>query len=224
MFVVNPLPRVKMNPCFATGDCQQLLHRYCAGVSLSCYKEMKREGDSFYCYGCSERRNKRDLAVLKHTVELLKQEIAELKKTLSQVQSESNVPPQDCGTHSQPSYASITGSGESVTDTRPKPQVVTTKERYHLDKKFNIIIYGIKECQKGTSKRERLESDLNSVVSVLTGVDNTIQSQSIKDIYRLGKFSQYHKYPRPLLVKFIRAADASTILSKKSSCESPCVH
>ena len=131
---------------FCNGDCQQLLHRYCAGVSLSCYKEIKGKGDSFYCYGCSERRNKRDLAVLKHTVELLKQEIAELKKTLSQVQSESaNVPRQDCGTHSQPSYASITGSGEPVTDTGPKPQVVTTKERYHLGRKF---ICGIKECQK----------------------------------------------------------------------------
>lgn len=172
----QPIATGKDESLFCNGDCQQLLHRYCAGVSLSCYKEIKGKGDSFYCYGCSERRNKRDLTVLKHTVELLKQEIAELKKTLSQVQSESNVPPQDCGTHSQPSYASITGSGESVTDTRPKPQVVTTKERYHLDKKFNIIIYGIKECQKGTSKRERLESDLNSVVSVLTGVDNTIQS------------------------------------------------
>ena len=48
------------------------------------------------------------------------------------------------------------------------------KEKYH-DKKFNIIFYGVDECPKGTPKRSQLESDLNSLVSVLSGFDNTIQ-------------------------------------------------
>ena len=78
-----------------------------------------------------------------------------------------------------PNQAMLLSLVESVTDTYPKPQVVTTKERYHLDKKFNIIIYGIKECQKGTSKRECLESDLNSVVSVL----GTFRRKSQKDTF-----------------------------------------
>ena len=64
---------------------------------------------------------------------------------------------------------------------------------------------------------------LTSVVSVLSGVDNAIQSQSIKDVYRLGKFKPDPKRSRPILVKFIRAADASSILSKKGSLSRPLV-
>ena len=123
------------------------------------------------------------------------------------MQSASTNEPKVCGTYS--------ASGESTSATTAiyqKPEVVTTKERYHLDKKFNVVIYGIKECQKGTSKHEHFHSDLISVVSVLTGLDNSIQSHS--DIYRLGKFPQHLRCPRPLLVKLIRV-EMSRVFSLK---------
>ena len=220
----QPIAVGKDESLFSGGDCQQSLHRYCAGVSLNGYKEMKGNGYPFCCFSCSEKRNKRDIATLKCTVELLKQEISELKSSLTQVQSASTNEPKVCGTYSQPSYASATASGESTSATTAvyqKPEVVTTKERYHLDKKFNVVIYGIKECQKGTSKHERFQSDLISVVSVLTGLDNSIQSHSVKDIYRLGKFSQHLRCPRPLLVKLIRVADVSSVLSKRGLLSHP---
>ena len=144
----QPIAVGKDESLFCGGDCQQSLHRYCAGVSLNGYKEMKGNGDPFCCFSCSEKRNKRDIATLKSTVELLKQEISELKRSLSQVQSASTNEPNVCGTYSQPSYASATASGESTSATTAiyqKSDVVTTKERYHLDKKFNVVIYGIKE-------------------------------------------------------------------------------
>ena len=91
----------------------------------------------------------------------------------------------------------------------------------HLDRKYNVIVYGVNESPKGTTKHARLESDLNGAVTVLSKLDNHIQNQSIKDVYRLGKFNPVAIHPRPLLVKFIRAADVVSVLSKKGSLSRP---
>ena len=71
------------------------------------------------------------------------------------------------------------------------------------------------ECPSGTPKSTRLKEDLKKAISVLSEVDQSINSHSIKDVYRLGKYSPDNRKPSPLLVKFIRAADATSILSKK---------
>ena len=82
------------------------------------------------------------------------------------------------------------------------------KKMSNLDRKF---IYGIDECPKVSSKSDRLDLDLCSVVSVVSKIDGTIQSQ---DCFCLDKFSPLQKQPRPILVKFIRIADVSTVLKK----------
>ena len=58
---------------------------------------------------------------------------------------------------------------------------------------------------------------LKVIWSFLSDLDSSIRYQSIKDVYRLGKFSSDKKKPRLLLVKFIKAADVSTVLSKRGS-------
>ena len=83
------------------------------------------------------------------------------------------------------------------------------------DKRYNVIVFGVEECKKGTSRSDRMQSDLESVVSVLTQIVPTIQSQSIKDSYRLGKFNPSSKRPRPILIKMIQTADVSSILANK---------
>ena len=65
----QPIAVGKDESLFCGGDCQQSLYRYCAGVSLNGYKEMKGNGDPFCCFSCSEKRNKRDIATLKSTLE-----------------------------------------------------------------------------------------------------------------------------------------------------------
>ena len=45
------------------------------------------------------------------------------------------------------------------------------------------------ECPSGTLKSTRLEEDLKKAISVFSEVDQSINSHSIKDIYRLGKYS-----------------------------------
>ena len=133
---------------------------------------------------------------------------------------------------SQRSYAAATCSGESITSstfthvsnplTIPSNRdAAAARPNNHLDRKYNVIVYGVNECPKGTTKHARLESDLNGAVTVLSKLDNHIQKKSIKDVYRLGKFNPVAIHPRPLLVQFIRATDVVSVLSKKGSLSRP---
>ena len=92
---------------------------------------------------------------------------------------------------------------------------------FNHDSKYNVVLYGVEECRSGMSRSTRLESDLTSVVRVFSTLDSSIQSQSVRDCHRLGKFSPGASRPRPILVKFIRAADVSRIFSKRGSLSSP---
>ena len=79
----------------------------------------------------------------------------------------------------------------------------------------------MEECRAGLSRAARLESDLSSVVNIFSGLDSSIQHQSIKDCYRLGKFSRGAARPRPILVKFVRVVDVAKIIFKKRSLSPP---
>ena len=210
---------------FCSGECQQWLHRYCAGVSINCYKELKAQanGTSFYCYGCSLKTNGREMAILKDAVESLKREVTELKSSLSSSQLPSKIiATQVCDTN-LPCNDGLSSTSESTTKVSlSNPEVTrSSKEKVYTDRKYNIVLYGVDECAKGIPKRGRFESDLSKAVSILSGLDESIQSESIKDIYRLGKFSQEKKRPSPLLVKFIRVSDVSNVLSKRRLLKHP---
>ena len=58
-------------------------------------------------------------------------------------------------------------------------------------------------------------------MSALSEIDININGDSISDLYRLGKYNENRDRPRPVLVKFIRAADASKILTSKTKLSSP---
>lgn len=64
---------------------------------------------------------------------------------------------------------------------------------------------------------------MEKATSVMSGLNGTISPQSIKDAFRLGKFIADSKKPRPLLVKFIRAIDATNILLLRGSLQNSSV-
>ena len=66
-----------------------------------------------------------------------------------------------------------------------------------------------------------MAADLESVVSVYATIDSTFQAQALKDCFRLGKYNPAHDKPRRILVKFVRIADVSNILSKKRNLHQP---
>ena len=76
-------------------------------------------------------------------------------------------------------------------------------------KKFNLVLYGIKECPKGTPRHSRLVSDLKSVADILSSIDTQVSQLSIRDNYRLGKYQPNRS--RPILVKMTRSSEVSSI-------------
>ena len=73
------------------------------------------------------------------------------------------------------------------------------------------------------SKPTRSINELDKFLPVLSKVDPLIQSTSIKDFHRLGKYKEVHTRPRLILVKFLRSFDANTVLSNRSQIPPPFV-
>ena len=203
---------------FCSGNCQKYLHRYCASVSESSYKTLTSEGaPPFLCFCCYRAKKDDQLMSLLSEIEKLKAEIYALKTGAApSVLAGPSVPSYVKAAESQrsPATTAVTpSSGESYT----KP----ASRQYHQDSKFNAVLYGVQECPSGMSKSARFESDLSATVNVLSPLDSSIQSLSIKDCFRLGKFSSDAPRPRPILIKFVRVADVTNILSKRKNLSHP---
>ena len=98
----------------------------------------------------------------------------------------------------------------------PKFNYNTTQTRAKesaSDKIFNIVIYGIPECEQGTPRYNRISSDLTSVTATIQNLCPEITEDSIKDCTRLGKYKTNNN--RPVLVKLVRSHDVSSILAKR---------
>ena len=141
----QPITKGKEDALFCIGDCQQWLHRYCAGVSTQCYRNFTGDSTPFLCFACSLVRHKKEIDSLKEAVEVLKGEIATLKSS----QSSQALPP--------PSPALLPG----VSPTDPQPggtiakTVNTTAPAFvsgSHDRKFNVVIYGVEECPSETER------------------------------------------------------------------------
>ena len=179
---------------------------------------MAEDADPFYCFCCYKVRKDEQVAALMDLVNSLKEDIVALKTAVAAR------PPLPC----TPALPTDQVSKDTVTE---KPSAMNGEPNSHTppnvsrgsytDKKFNVILYGINECQPGMSKLSRLQSDLASVVSVLSTIDSSIHIQSIKDCFRLGKFSPGKPRPRPILVRFIRIAEVTSILSRKGKLSRP---
>ena len=206
----QPVVKEKDESLFCGGGCQQWLHRYCAGVSTQVYKGIKEKGATFFCYACCLEKHRREIDGLNAAVDQLKGEIAELNSATSVQRSvPASLPPSSSRSVPAPiNEASISPPSSST--------VSSQANNRSQERKFNVVLFGVDESH-GVTKFARLEEDLKKATSVLSDVNESINSHSIKDIYRLGKFSTGNSKPRPLLVKFIRAADATRILSKRGS-------
>ena len=191
---------------------QQIVHRYCAGVGEPLYKSLSSDGaEPFLCYYCFRAQKDEQVSMLLNVIESMKKDISALKAKDAEVLPSSH------------SYSSATKEitpestrGESRTFRSNSYQQTLNHER-----KFNAILFGVNECAKGLSRLARYESDLNSVVSTLSSIDPSFQSRSIRDCFRLGKFSPNASRPRPLLIKFFRVVDVSNILSKRRALLKP---
>ena len=179
-------------------------------MSAPCYRSIAEKALPFYYFACCLVRHKIEIDTLKDTVEHLKGKIASLKSSQSLQTSQQSQAPQLMSSVPK-DLASVVSTSVNASST----PAISPPENH--ERKFNVVVHGIEECPRGTSRVLRFKGDMEKVVSSLSDLDNSIGYQSIKDVYHLGKFSSDKKKPRPLLVKFIRAADVSTVLSKRRS-------
>ena len=147
------------------------------------------------------------MAKLHDIVDLLKEELNALKKKSLNADWPPLTPDADRPTKNN-QLASAPGE-PTVRPTSHIPYTVNSASNvsHNPESKFNVVLYGVEECRSGLPRSARFESDLTSVVSVFSALDSSIQSQSVRDCYRLGKFFPGASRPRPLLVKFVRAAE-----------------
>ena len=88
------------------------------------------------------------------------------------------------------------------------------------DHKFNILLYGIQECTSTQTRPQRMISDLQNALQELSSLNDSINANSIKDIFRLGKFKKDQNCPRPLLITFLHATDAFSVLTNSNQLKS----
>ena len=85
------------------GKCQSLVHRYCAGITVSHYREIETCSTPFVCVVCTQQTSKAIITQLQSEVALLKKELDELKMAAATSTALANPP--------NPSYASAARAG-----------------------------------------------------------------------------------------------------------------
>ena len=199
---------------YCEGHCNSWLHRRCAGLSKPLFVSLEKSTDPFYCPHCQLRNLTTEISTLKVTIKSLNEKIATLQPV---VRSSDQLP-------NSKSIANISPEA-STADASQSKQSLLNKSSVSpptpVDKKFNIVIYGIKECPPKTTKVNRLEQDLQNIIHAFANVDFQIDANSIKDCIRLGKYKPEVSRPRPILVKFLRSTEATIALSKISLFKAP---
>ena len=200
---------------FCESICNSWIHRQCAGLSQALFKILEESEEPFYCPHCRLIAQDKQLRELKTMVEDLSKEVVSLKASVSDHQ-----PVRSSTSQQQPQKEIQMASNNATSTTSKQTQPPTTTNLTNRpsdgDHKFNVVIYGIDECSKGTPRRERLDHDLDKVTTIVTEAESSINPLSIRDLIRLGKYREQSKKPRPILIRFNRAIDTSLLLSKAS--------
>ena len=89
------------------------------------------------------------------------------------------------------------------------------RKSQHYDRKFNVVVYSLKEPAEGTPRYQRSMSDLQSVRESLESVDDNLSEHAIRDCLRLGRYN-VSKH-RLVLVKLSRTCDVASVLSKRKN-------
>jgi len=86
-------------------------------------------------------------------------------------------------------------------------------------RKYNAVVYGIPECETGTTKLECVKQDFCRVFDICSAtVPFSNPNNSICDTVCLEKYSVDSAWPRPVLVKFNSTVYVSNLLNNKKQC------
>ena len=142
-------------------------------------------------------------------------EIAKLTSSVAIIQEELSSRSAAATVVSSPQVGHTVSGSASGDGSAPSPGSVS------VDRKFNIVVFGISECTHGSLRHERLSQDLLKISDFLKTIDPSFSGMSISDFRRLGKYSPESNKPRPLLVSFLRTSDVQNVLGHAHEVSSP---
>jgi len=159
---------------YCESTCDAWLRRQCAGLSRILYISYQDGDDPFYCPHCRLTKQNQQLQEFKTIIENFSKEVLELKGIIPQplrvADSQKSVQ------QSQDGIKELTSSVSSNSDNnRPVQPIVTTisnkarkdDDKAHEDRKFNVVIHGLNEFNKGTPRHERFKHNLDKVTSIV---------------------------------------------------------
>ena len=208
-----------------SGTCATWVHRKCAGLSKVVYNEISKSEKPFYCPQCRFDQQELEIRSLRELVGALGNEIDALKKKVASLKEEVVVEasslPVNIRSSPQKSYAQSVGVlPTSMSSHKPihseSSHLEIPQAGRRLDRKCNLVLFGIKECSSGMQRLERSLNDMEEVSSILCDLNSNFNSNSIVDCHRLGKYNPESIRPRPILAKLCRPLDVQYILSRKN--------
>ena len=193
---------------FCVGKCNTWLHRQCVALSVTCFKQLDKSDEPYLCPNCKLNKQQSEIINLNSEITALKSVLSSLEDkimSLSPVDqaTANNVP----SNHVQRSYA------DTLKSTIASVSKELTSANNQSERKFNVVLYGVDESPEGTRKHVRVAHDHDSVVEVVQALDSSLDQQSIRDCFRIGKYSK--EKSRPILIKLARVQSVTSILSNR---------
>ena len=194
---------------FCSGVCSTWLHRQCAGLSVQAFRLLDQSVEPYFCPNCKISSQNAEIGNLKREIMDLRSMLTNLEAKIdsSSQAISSTRPVSSTDVESIPlSYADVLKS--TLSASAPQQQKVN-------DRKYNIVLYGINESPEGTRRHDRDTNDYQSVVDVVRATDSSLGHNSVRDCFRLGRYSKANN--RPILVKFACARSVTSVLSNRKN-------
>ena len=150
---------------FCDGLCNAWLHRGCAGLSKLAFDQVAASSDSFCCSHCSLSQQKKEIASLKATVEMLSSDLLSIRSTLSELSGKANTPSVSLQRKPNVYQTPVANLDQTnaVKSSRSEPPVRGASSSLPGSQfsasKYNIVVHGIPERPKGTPHDKRLNED-----------------------------------------------------------------
>ena len=224
--------------CTSRGDaiqcdlCGIWVHAVCEGISHEKYKAIKSlalENVVYYCQinSCLSRIKNITNDYIKHQAQIN----TDLETMVSNISQQSLTTEYD---NLQKAVANLSTRIDNLTahESELSNQIKDTSKVLEqrptapniqplINRKSNVVVFGIEESPPKTFRSVRLQKDMESVSEIFSRIKVQVNPSQILDCYRLGKFKFQQTRPRPILVKLQRTIDVSAILANRWSLSSP---
>ena len=140
---------------FCEGQCQGWLHRKCAGVTRPAFERLGEPDAVYLCTYCMLVNQNKEISKLSNIINELNSSVTCLTETIKALQS---------------SVTSHSSSTDTDSTTQPGPsdnKGNKVADHAQGDRKFNVVVYGVKECDKGTPRHERLKHDVERITQLI---------------------------------------------------------